>query len=174
MRSASNSRVLRGAVVICARQIARQKGRFLYRKNSARPAFAWLKFFFSTTQGIHTFHILNVLKTALSTQFSHILCICAIIPFLQVNISGRLNSLCLINLSRMFPLKWSTKCLMASDFRGSERNFPIGQSPKICGNFFNISITINKYVKYYCEIPKNANISECFISFRTGRWKNKK
>ena len=36
-----------------------------------------------------------------------------------------------------------------SDFRGSEGNFNIGQSPKIWGNFSKICVKINKNLKNY-------------------------
>ena len=41
----------------------------------------------------------------------------------------------------------STKCLGGSDFLRVERNFTIGQSPKIWGNFSKICIKINKKLK---------------------------
>ena len=36
-----------------------------------------------------------------------------------------------------------------TDFGGSERNFTIGQMPKIYGNFSKICIKINKTLKNY-------------------------
>ena len=61
------------------------------------------------------------------------------------------------NLCRIIRLRGSTKSL-GSDFRGSERNFTIGQSPKIRGNFSKICIKINKNVNTYWENSrKNAN-----------------
>ena len=45
-----------------------------------------------------------------------------------------------------------------SDFRGSERNFTIGQSPKIYGNFLKICIKINMR-----KFEKNTKFSDFFI-----------
>ena len=71
------------------------------------------------------------------------------------------------NLCRIYRLRGSTKCL-GSDFRGSEWNFTIGQSPKIYGNFSKICIKISKNLKNYRENSrKNANFSE-FFNFQEG------
>ena len=43
----------------------------------------------------------------------------------------------------------STKCLEGSDFSRVERNFTIGQSPIIWGNFSKIGIKINKNLQNY-------------------------
>ena len=53
-----------------------------------------------------------------------------------------------------------------SDFSRVERNFTIGQSPKIWGNFSKICIKIHKKLKKYLENSrKNANFSENFLIF---------
>ena len=50
-----------------------------------------------------------------------------------------------------------------SDSSSVERNFTLGQSPNIWGNFSKISIKINKNLKNYSEIlRKNADCSEFF------------
>ena len=41
-----------------------------------------------------------------------------------------------------------------SAFLRVERNFTIGQSPKICGNFSNNGIKINKNLQNYLEISR--------------------
>ena len=75
------------------------------------------------------------------------------------------------NLFRIFRLRWSTKCL-DSDFRGSERNFTIGQSPKIWAKFSKICIKINKNVKNYWENPRKLQFSEYFLNFLAAIWEN--
>ena len=53
-----------------------------------------------------------------------------------------------------------------ADFSRVERNFTIGQSPKIWGNFSKICIKINKKLKNIEKIrEKNANFSENFLIF---------
>ena len=47
-----------------------------------------------------------------------------------------------------------------TDFRGSERNFTIGQIPKIWGNFPKICMKINENLLRNLE--KNAKFSESF------------
>ena len=60
-----------------------------------------------------------------------------------------------------------------SDFRESERNFTIGQSHQIWGNFSKICIKINKNLEILLRrFEKNANFSE-FFNFRAGLWENK-
>ena len=46
-----------------------------------------------------------------------------------------------------------------SDFSRVERNFTIGQSPKIRGNFSKIGIKINKNVQTYWENSRKMQIS---------------
>ena len=53
-----------------------------------------------------------------------------------------------------------------SNFSRVERNFTIGQSPKIRGNFSKICIKINKKLKNIEKIrEKNADFSEKFLNF---------
>ena len=53
-----------------------------------------------------------------------------------------------------------------SDFSRVERNFTIGQSPKIWGNFSKICIKINKKLKKILrKFEKNADFSENFLIF---------
>ena len=60
----------------------------------------------------------------------------------------------------------STKCLGGSDFSRVERNFTIGQSPKIWGNFSKMCIKFNKKLKKFWENSrKNANFSRKFFNF---------
>ena len=50
-----------------------------------------------------------------------------------------------------------------SDFSRVERNFAIGQSPKIWGNFSKICIKINKNVQDYWENARKMQIFRtCF------------
>ena len=57
----------------------------------------------------------------------------------------------------------SIKCEGGSDFSRVERNYTIGQSPKIWGNFSKICIKINKKLKNYWENSReNADFSEIF------------
>ena len=65
---------------------------------------------------------------------------------------------------RDFSVGGSTICLGGSDFSRVKRNFAIGQSPKICGNFSKICIKINfKKLKKLRKFEKNANFSENFL-----------
>ena len=58
----------------------------------------------------------------------------------------------------------SIKCWGGSYFSRVERNFTIGQSPQIWGNFSKICIKINNKLKNYWETSrKNANFSENFL-----------
>ena len=60
-----------------------------------------------------------------------------------------------------------------SDFLGSERNFTIGQSPKIWG-IFQKRIKINKKFKNYCENSRKMQIfSDIFEIFWRDYGKNK-
>ena len=43
-----------------------------------------------------------------------------------------------------------------SDFSRVERNFTIGQSPNIWGNFSKIGIKINKNLQNYWKIPEKC------------------
>ena len=55
---------------------------------------------------------------------------------------------------------------MGSDFLRVERNFTIGQSPKIWANFSKIYIKINKKLTNYWENSRtNANLSEIVLIF---------
>ena len=65
-----------------------------------------------------------------------------------------------------FSVEGVQKMFGGSDFSRVERNFTIGQSPKIWGNFSKIRIKINKKLKKYGENSrKNANFSENFLIF---------
>ena len=55
------------------------------------------------------------------------------------------------NLCTIFRLRGDHKFFGESDFSRVERNFTIGQSPKIWGKFSKISIKINKKLKNYSE-----------------------
>ena len=55
------------------------------------------------------------------------------------------------------------------DFSRVERNFTIGQSPKIWGNFSKIGIKINKNLQHDWENSRKMQIfSENFVNFLAG------
>ena len=65
-----------------------------------------------------------------------------------------------------FGVEGVRQMIEGSDFSRVERNFTIGQSPKIWGNFSNIRIKINKNSKNIRENSrKNANFLENFLIF---------
>ena len=56
-----------------------------------------------------------------------------------------------------------------SDFSRMERNFTIGQSPKIWGNFSKIGIKINKNLQNYLENSRKMQIfRKSFKNFMAG------
>ena len=56
-----------------------------------------------------------------------------------------------------------------SDFSMLERNFTIGQSPKIWGHFSKICIKINKYLQNYWENARKVQIfRKSFFNFLAG------
>ena len=61
-----------------------------------------------------------------------------------------------------------------SDFRRLERNFTIGQSPKIWGNFSKIciKICINKNLEKLERKFEKMQISRKLFNFRAGLWGN--
>ena len=61
-----------------------------------------------------------------------------------------------------------------SDFRGSDRNFTIGQSPKIWGKFSKICIKIHKNLKKYRENGRKMQIFRKFFIFGWDYGKTKK
>ena len=66
------------------------------------------------------------------------------------------------NLCRIFRLRGIHKMFWGSNFSRVERNFTIGQSPKIWGNFSKIGIKINKNLQNYWENSRKCNYSEIF------------
>ena len=56
-----------------------------------------------------------------------------------------------------------------SDFSRVERNFTIGQTPKIWGNFSKIGIKINKNLQNYWENSRKMQIFlKIFLNFLAG------
>ena len=55
-----------------------------------------------------------------------------------------------------------------SDFSRVERNFTIGQSPKIWGNYSKIRIKINKYLQNCWENSRKMQIFRKFFNFLAG------
>ena len=64
-----------------------------------------------------------------------------------------------------FSVKGGPENVGGSDFSRVERNFTIGQSPKIWGNFSKICIKINKKIE---KIEKKCNFFRKFFNFRAG------
>ena len=69
---------------------------------------------------------------------------------IQVNLTS--------NLCRIFRLRGVHEMFGGSDFSRVERNFTIGQSPKIWGNFSKICIKINKKLKNIEKIREKMQI----------------
>ena len=74
------------------------------------------------------------------------------------------------NLWRIFWLSGSAKWLGVR-FRGSKRNFTIGQSLRIWGNFSKICIKNNKSLeKILRKFEKKCKFFRKFFNFRAGPW----
>ena len=70
------------------------------------------------------------------------------------------------NLCRIFRLRWGPQNVWGSYFSRVERNFAIGQSPKIWGNFSKIGIKINKNLQNYWENSRKMQFfGENFFKF---------
>ena len=61
----------------------------------------------------------------------------------------------------------------ASDFRRSERNFTIGQGPKIQGTFSNICIKITNNLKSIEKIRELCKVLQKYLIFGRNYVKNK-
>ena len=72
------------------------------------------------------------------------------------------------NLCRIFRLRGVHKMFGGSDFSRVERNFLIGQSPKIWGNFSKSCIKINKNLHNYCYNSRKCKFFGNFFNFQAG------
>ena len=72
------------------------------------------------------------------------------------------------NLCRIFRLRWVYKMFGGSDSSTVERNFTIGQSYKIWGNFTKICIKINKNLKKHWENSRENGRFSGYLSIFLG------
>ena len=89
-------------------------------------------------------------------EFGHLL----LNQLLIYRIYSRLSSINILGskLCRIFRLRGVHKIFGGSDFLRVERNFTIGQIPKIWGNFSKICIKFNKNLPNYWENSRKMQI----------------